>query len=107
MDLSTKQIVGYFLSQAPNAQLPVEALTNAIKCKQPDTKGLVFHSDQGVQYSASLFRNRLSELNITQSMSRRGNGWHNAVMEQFFRILKTQRLNHVSFMNHQSMVSTV
>jgi putative transposase len=107
MDLSTKQIVGYSLSQAPNAQLAIEALTNAIKCKQPDTKGLLFHSDQGVQYSASLFRNMLSGLNITQSMSRRGNCWDNAVIERFFRSLKTQRLNHLSFMNHQSVVSTV
>jgi hypothetical protein len=54
MDLSTKEIVGYTLSQTPNAQLAAEALDNAIKCKQPDTQGLLFHSDQGVQYSASL-----------------------------------------------------
>ena len=107
MDLSTKEVVGYALSQSPNAQLAVEALNNAIKCKQPNTQDLLFHSDQGVQYSASLFRNRLSELNITQSMSRRGNCWDNAVMERFFRSLKTERLNHLSFINHQSVVSTV
>jgi putative transposase len=107
MDLSTKEVVGYALSQYPNAQLAVEALNNAIKCKQPNTQNLLFHSDQGVQYSASLFRNRLSNLNITQSMSRRGNCWDNAVMERFFRRLKTERLNHLSFINHQSVVSTV
>jgi putative transposase len=107
MDLSTKEVVGYALSQSPNAQLAVEALNNAIKCKQPNTQDLLFHSDQGVQYSASLFRNRLSELNMTQSMSRRGNCWDNAVMERFFRSLKTERLNHLSFINHQSVVSTV
>lgn len=107
MDLSTKEIVGYSLSQTPNAQLAVEALDNAIKCKQPDTRNLLFHSDQGVQYSSSLFRSRLSELNITQSMSRRGNCWDNAVMERFFRSLKTERLNHLSFINHQSVVSAV
>jgi putative transposase len=78
MDLSTKEVVGYVLSQSPlsqspNAQLAVQALDNAITCKQPNTQDLLFHSDQGVQYSASLFRNRLSELNMTQSMSRRGN----------------------------------
>jgi putative transposase len=57
--------------------------------------------------SASLLRNRLSGLNITQSMSRRGNCWDNAVMERSFRSLKTQRLNHLSFMKHQFVVSTV
>jgi len=94
MDLSSKEVVGYALSQSPNAQLAVEALNNAIKRKQPNTQGLLFHSDQGIQYSASLFRNRLSSLHITQSMSRRGNCWDNAVMERFFRSLKTERLNH-------------
>lgn len=107
MDLCTKEIVGYSLSQAPNAELAVEALNNAVKCKQPDTQKVLFHSDQGVQYSASLFRNRLFELDITQSMSRRGNCWDNAVMERFFRSLKTERLNHLSFMNHQSVVVAV
>ena len=44
---------------------------------------------------------------MTHSMSRRGNCWDNAVMERFFRRLKTERLNHLSFINHQSVVSTV
>ena len=107
MDLSTKEVVGYALSQTPNAQLIAEALNNVIKCKQPSTQDLLLHSDRGVQYSASLFRNRLSKLNITQSMSRRGNCWDNAVMKRFFRSLKTERLNHLLFINHQSLVSTV
>ncbi len=46
-------------------------------------------------------------INITQSMSRRGNCWDNAVMERFFRSLKTERLNYLSFINHQSVISTV
>ena len=67
----------------------------------------MYHSDQGVQYSAKEFRSRLQELNITQSMSRQGNCWDNAVMERFFRSLKTERLNQLSFINHQSVVSEV
>ena len=62
----------FTLSQVPNALLTLEALDNVIKCKQPNTQGLLFHSDKGVQYSASLFRNRQSKLNMTQSMSRSG-----------------------------------
>lgn len=107
LDLSTKEIVGYALSQSPNAELVKDALHNAIKRQHPDTSKLMFHSDQGVQYSANDFRAELKRLNITQSMSRRGNCWDNAVMERFFRSLKTERLNHLSFINHQSVVNIV
>jgi len=65
----------------------------------------MFHSDQGVQYSAFEFRNLLAKFQVTASMSRRGNCWYNAVMERFFRSLKTERLNDISFINHQSVVN--
>lgn len=45
----------------------------------------MFLSDQGVQYSAKVFRDKLALLNISQSMRRRGNCWDNTVMERFFR----------------------
>jgi transposase InsO family protein len=67
----------------------------------------MFHSDQGVQYSAFEFRNVLAKFNITPSMSHRGNCWDNAVMERFFRSLKTECLNTVSFINHQSVINEV
>jgi len=65
------------------------------------------HSDQGVQYSAKLFINHLNILKITQSMSRRGNCWDNSVMERFFRSLKSERLNHLTFIHHVAAVSIV
>ncbi len=42
-------------------------------------------------------------LKITQSMSLRANCWDNAVMERFFRSLKSERLNHLSFINHSAV----
>jgi len=107
LDLSTKEIVGYAMSQSPNAQLAKDALMNAIKREKPKTNLLMFHSDQGVQYSAFEFRNLLAKFQMTASMSRRGNCWDNAVMERFFRSLKTERLNNISFINHQSVVNEV
>lgn len=107
LDLSTKEIVGYAMSQSPNAQLAKDALMNAIKREKPKTNLLMFHSDQGVQYSAFEFRNLLAKFQVTASMSRRGNCWDNAVMERFFRSLKTERLNDISFINHQSVVNEV
>ena len=61
------------MSQSPNAQLAKDALINAIKREQPNTNLLMFHSNQGVQYSVSEFRNVLAKLTITASMSHRGN----------------------------------
>jgi putative transposase len=73
LDLSTKEIIGYAMSQSPNAQLAKDVLMNAIKREQPNTNLLMFHSDQGVQYSACEFRNVLAKFNLIASMSRRGN----------------------------------
>ena len=107
LDLGSREIVGWSLSQSPDAALAKEALKNAIKKQPPATHQLQFHSDQGVQYSAYKFVSCLNDLQITQSMSRRGNCWDNAVMERFFRSLKTERLNYLSFTNHLSVVKTV
>lgn len=102
LDLGSKEVVGWAFSQTPNAELAKSALRHALKMQQPETNKLLFHSDQGTQYSAHLFVHYLSELKITQSMSRRGNCWDNAVMERFFRSLKTERLNQLVFINHAS-----
>jgi len=107
LDLATKEIVGWAMSKSPNAELAKSALSHAIRRQQPDTAKLMFHSDQGVQYSAKLFINYLKLLNITQSMSRRGNCWDNSVMERFFRSLKSERLNHLTFIHHSAAISTV
>jgi transposase InsO family protein len=107
LDLGTREIIGYATSKTPDAQLAKQALINAIAFAQPDTRKLMFHSDQGVQYSANLFKNCLLLHGITQSMSRRGNCWDNAVQERFFRSLKSEYLNGLSFMNHGSVVDAV
>lgn len=107
LDLGTKEIIGYALSQTPDAQLAKQALVNAIAFIQPNTRRLMFHSDQGVQYSANLFKDCLSLHGITQSMSRRGNCWDNAVQERFFRSLKSEYLNGLTFINHNSVIHSV
>lgn len=98
---------GWTISKSPNAELAKAALNHAIRRQQPDTSKLMFHSDQGVQYSAKLFTQHLVRLKITQSMSRRGNCWDNSVMERFFRSLKSERLNHLNFTHHAAVISTV
>ena len=107
LDLGSREIVGWAVSQSPDAKLAKAALDDAIKKQRPRFKKLMFHSDQGVQYSANLFTRRLMRLKITQSMSRRGNCWDNAVIERFFRSLKSERLNHLLFINHDSLVHCI
>lgn len=107
IDLATKEVVGHALSRSPDTKLTLAALDQAIIRKKPNTNQLMVHSDQGCHYSSHAYRNRLSALNITQSMSRRGNCWDNSVMERFFRTLKSEHLNVLSFINHQAVISEV
>src|SRR5690606_7443935 len=62
--------------------------------------GLMFHSDQGCQYTSEAFRAFLADNRITQSMSRRGNCWDNAPVERFFRSLKSERVRKKVYHDH-------
>jgi putative transposase len=67
----------------------------------------MFHSNQGIQYGANLFKETLLLHGITQRMSRRDNCWVNADQKRFFRSLKSEYLNALLFINHQAVVSAV
>ena len=107
LDLCSKEIVGWSLSKKPDTELAKSALRNAIQRKNPDTKNLLLHSDQGTQYTSNMFDVYCKKFKLIRSMSRRGNCWDNAVMERFFRNLKTERLNQLRFINHEAVVSEV
>ncbi|WP_448549297.1 IS3 family transposase [Thalassotalea fusca] len=89
LDLFARRVVGWALSDKPDAALAAKALDRAYE-QRGKPKGLMFHSDQGSQYGATKFRQRLWRYQIKQSMSRRGNCWDNAPMERLFRSLKTE-----------------
>jgi putative transposase len=89
LDLHRRRVVGWAMSQKPDAELAVAALEMAYVLRgKPE--GLLFHSDQGCQYSSRVFRQRLWRYRMEQSMSRRGNCWDNSPMERLFRSLKTE-----------------
>ena len=89
MDLGTRQIVGCSLGEHLHTHLAVRALA-AAAARHPPPPGLVHHSDRGVQYDSTLYRTRLAELAMVQSMSRRGDCYDNAAMESFFATLKSE-----------------
>ena len=78
------------------AELCQDALTMALTHRRPDA-GLLHHSDRGVQYACSDYQQMLEEKGLECSMSRRGDCWDNAVMESFFKTLKTELVYHRKF----------
>jgi len=96
MDLYSRRIVGWSMSADIDAELVCDALRMAVLQRQPDD-GLMHHSDRGRQYTAGDFVKLLNEHKITCSMSRKGNCWDNAVMESFYRSLKTELIHHEDF----------
>ena len=90
MDLYDRKLIGWSLSNSmatQNTTLP--AWRMALK-NRDISKGLIFHSDQGVQYANNVFANTLASHNVIRSMSRTGNCWDNAVAESFFKSIKTE-----------------
>jgi putative transposase len=92
MDLFSRRIVGWSMSNEMTAQLVTDALVMAI-WRRGKPQELLHHSDQGSQYTSEQFQRLLAEQGITCSMSRQGDVWDNAAMESFFSSLKTERVN--------------
>ena len=106
----TKKVVGYAYSERINTQLCLDALSMAMhrqglspkpKSRLGLEQGLIFHSDQGVQYASAAFRQALFRYGFLQSMSRKGDPYDNAVAENFFSCLKCEcvYLNHFATRN--------
>lgn len=89
MDLYSRRIVGWSMSDRIDKTLTMSALDMAVRHRRPDV-GLVHHSDRGVQYVSGDYQQRLEGLEIICSMSDKGDCWDNAVMESFFGSLKTE-----------------
>ena len=89
MDLYARKPVGWSLSLSPDSVLTKNALEMAYESREQPNE-LLFHSDQGCQYTSIQFRQVLWRYQIKQSLSRKGNCWDNAPMERFFRNLKTE-----------------
>jgi len=92
IDLFSRRVVGWSMSDSMTAQFVTDALIMAIwRRGKPDA--LLHHSDQGSQYTSEQFQRLMADNNVTCSMSRSGNVWDNAAMESFFSSLKTERVS--------------
>lgn len=90
IDLYDRKIIGWSLSGGMSTEeTSLAAWKMAVKNRKVD-KGLVFHSDRGVQYASKKFTKTIESYGVIRSMSRKGNCWDNAVAESFFKSLKTE-----------------
>jgi putative transposase len=106
LDLFSRRVVGYAMSESIDRELVLQALDAALQ-QRPGARDLVHHSDRGSQYASLDYRNALEDAGIMCSMSRRGNCWDNAVAESFFATLKLDLLYEVPLQKASATRSAV
>ena len=91
MDLYSRQILGWSLWENLAAGGPLQALARAL-FKRGHPRGVIHHSDRGIQYASGPYREQLRRSGFMASMSRKGNCYDNAAMEAFWSTLKREAL---------------
>jgi transposase InsO family protein len=109
LDLGDRSVVSWALSTTLHAQSSViKAFKEAVEKRNiSKNSGLMFHSDRGVQYACEDFRSLLNQYKVTQSMSRKGNCWDNAVAESFFKTIKTEELDQHQLIKAEQLFSLI
>ncbi|RIN88125.1 IS3 family transposase [Mammaliicoccus sciuri] len=105
-DLGSKTILSYELSSSNNNQLVFNTLEKAVK-QVKNTKGIIFHSDRGFQYTSRSFKAKLKEYKMIQSMSRVGCCIDNGPMESVWGMMKSEIYKgnkNFSFINYEQAV---
>lgn len=100
LDLFSRKIVGWAMSEHIDTALVLKALAMALLHRQPSPK-LLFHSDRGVQYASADFRRALQQAALVPSMSRKANCFDNASIESFWSTLKLELVYRRTFLTRQ------
>jgi putative transposase len=103
LDLFNSEVISYTVKFRPSFDLVGDMLEQALEVLKPEDK-LILHTDQGWHYQMAKYQKTLEDRNITQSMSRKGNCLDNAVIENFFGILKTELLYLQDFENIEHFI---
>jgi transposase InsO family protein len=98
LDMASRRILGFALGEHHDAQLAYGALTMAVAVRGGQAAGVVFHTDQGGEYTAGMIRSACARLGIRQSMGRPGSALDNAVIESWHSTLEFElrALEHFS-----------
>lgn len=107
MDLCTRRIVGWSVSDRNDAQLICTALDNAALTRGKVRAGIVHHSDRGSTYASDRYQRLLAQLKMHPSMSRKGNCYDNAAMESFYGRYKTTAVRDHTFTDETQLRANV
>jgi putative transposase len=98
IDLASRKVVGWAMSNRINAELVNGALTMAFWQRKPPP-GLIMHTDRGSQYASDSYARLIKQYKMVHSMSRRANCWDNSAMESFFKTLKVEQVYRLRYEN--------
>ena len=108
IDLALRKVVGLFLSEDITTQNTVMKAWIHARKSINISNNLIFLSDRGVQYTLNKMTNLCGfNLKITQSMSRKGNCWDNAVAESFFKTIKYEWLYRFKFTSYNQLYRSI
>ena len=103
IDLYDRKMIGWSLSNGMSTEETSLAAWKMAIRNRGVQKGLIFHSDRGIQYANKKFANTIESYGVIRSMSRKGNCWDNAVAESFFTSLKTELIYGNKLITKQQM----
>ena len=106
IDLYSRAVVGWSMSNRMKASLVNDALTMARWNRKPKP-GLIVHSDRGSQYVSDIYQKQLRDHKFVCSMSRKGNCWDNAPSESFFHTLKIELIHHMHYQTREEAKQSI
>jgi len=103
LDLFARKLISLTISKRNSTWLTKTSLINAYEERNPDPSKLLFHSDQGKNYTAKAFRDCLMTFGIQQSFSRKSVPYDNSVCESFFKSLKQEELYRTNYKSEKHL----
>jgi len=108
IDLADRKVLGWTLSEDMTTENTILKTWIIATKNRAINSGFIFHSDRGVQYASNKMTNLFSfNRKITQSMSRKGNCWDNAVAESFFKTIKHEWLYRFKFRSYEQLYKSI
>ena len=107
-DLYNREIIAYKISDSLDISFVLQTLGEAFKkVNSKELNNLIIHSDQGVHYKSNIYKSMLKKYGIKQSMSRKGNCYDNACIENFFGHLKTELIYQNSYSCREDLFNSI
>lgn len=107
IDLHDRSVVASVTDRRMTSDLAIRTLGKALKSQRKRSKGLILHSDQGSPYTSKAFTAFCEEHDLTQSMSKAGYPYDNALMERYFNTLKNEEIYLHEYRDEESLYHAV